>query len=182
MKLIQLRTLVDFWFIKQRLLRGVRTQGFISLNIFWRTKNLAFGHTSELPLSGNYRSLTGKKWGGPKILNVSGQNDRLEIRPCPHRAETGENDPVLFHAEYSRRWFSTEKSGGHQPCAHTACALYTNIQSRGDSTIEQNKIERVLCSPVAIHTGEHRTLFGKSGEDRTFSGKRVLCSPQSINL
>ena len=27
--------------------------------------------------------------------------------------------------------------------------------------------KRVLCSPVAIHTGEHRTLFGKSGEHRT---------------
>ena len=25
----------------------------------------------------------------------------------------------------------------------------------------------VLCSPVAIHTGEHRTLFRKSGEHRT---------------
>ena len=27
--------------------------------------------------------------------------------------------------------------------------------------------KRVLCSPVAIHTEEHRTLFGKSGEHRT---------------
>ena len=27
--------------------------------------------------------------------------------------------------------------------------------------------KRILCSPVAIHTGEHRTLFGKSGEHRT---------------
>ena len=33
------------WFIKQRFLRGVRTQGFISQNIFWRTQNLAFGRT-----------------------------------------------------------------------------------------------------------------------------------------
>jgi hypothetical protein len=32
-------------FIKQRLLIGVRTQGFISLNIFWLTQNLAFGRT-----------------------------------------------------------------------------------------------------------------------------------------
>ena len=29
-----------------------------------------------------------KKLGGPKILNVSGQNDRLEIRPRPRGAET----------------------------------------------------------------------------------------------
>ena len=32
-------------------------------------------------------------------------------------------------SKYSRRWFSTEKSGAHQACAHTACAVYTNIQS-----------------------------------------------------
>ena len=30
----------------------------------------------EFALSDNYRSLTGKKLGGPKILNVSGQNDQ----------------------------------------------------------------------------------------------------------
>uniref|UniRef100_A0A8C5AT74 Erythrocyte membrane protein band 4.1 like 5 n=1 Tax=Gadus morhua TaxID=8049 RepID=A0A8C5AT74_GADMO len=32
--------------------------------------------------------------------------------------------------KYSRRWFSTLKSGAHPACAHPPCALYTNIQSR----------------------------------------------------
>ena len=46
MKLIQLRTLVGtLGFIMGSLLAGVRTQGFISLNIYWRTQNLAFGRT-----------------------------------------------------------------------------------------------------------------------------------------
>ena len=28
---------------KEKIAYGVRTQGFINLNIFWRTQNLAFG-------------------------------------------------------------------------------------------------------------------------------------------
>ena len=59
----------------------------------------------------------------------------------------GENDPISFYAvqEYLRkdaviskphRAVETlvlhRKSGAHQTCA--ACALYTNIQSREDST------------------------------------------------
>ena len=31
--------------MKQRLLRGVRTKGFMSLTFFWGTQNLAFGRT-----------------------------------------------------------------------------------------------------------------------------------------
>ena len=30
---------------KAKIAYGVRTQGFINLNIFWRTQNLAFGRT-----------------------------------------------------------------------------------------------------------------------------------------
>ena len=46
MKRIQLRTLVGtLGSIKGSLLASVRTQGFISLNIYWRTQNLAFGRT-----------------------------------------------------------------------------------------------------------------------------------------
>ena len=71
----------------------------------------------------------------------------------PHRAVE-----TLCCSKYSRRWFSTEKSGEHQPCAHKACALYTNIQSREDSTIEQNKIEQVLRSPGFPQKGSYVPL------------------------
>ena len=39
--------------------------------------------------------------------------------------------------------------------------------------------KRVLCSPVAIHIGEHRTLFGKSREHRTLLKKKGSYVPQS---
>ena len=45
MKLIQLRTLVGTLIYKAKFAYGVCTQGYISLNIFLRTQNLAFGRT-----------------------------------------------------------------------------------------------------------------------------------------
>ena len=94
---------------------------------------------AEFPMSANYRSLTGKKWVGPKILNVSGQNDWLEIRPRPHGAETGENNPVSFYAEYSRRWFSTEKVDRINPARiqHARC-----IQTFSHKEIQTFKLSR----------------------------------------
>ena len=45
--------------------------------------------------------------------------------------------------------------------------------------------KRVLCSPVAIHSGEHRTLFGKSGEHRTLFWEKSPMFPaiyQSLKI